>query len=50
MSQEGGLHVDEHCCILAKPVASFSTSHLGILLGWQILLNMLAHDSVIPIM
>ena len=37
--QEGGLHVDEHCWTLDKPMASLSTCHLGLWLGWQILLN-----------
>ena len=36
--QEGGLHVDEQCWTLDKPMASFSTCHLGLWLGWQILL------------
>ena len=38
-SQEGGLYVDEHCSTLDKPMASLSTCHLGLWLGWQILLN-----------
>ena len=38
-SQEGGLHVDEHCWTLNKPKASLSTCHLGLWLGWQILLK-----------
>ena len=37
-SQEGGLHVDEHCWILGNPMGSLSTCYLG--LGWQILLNL----------
>ena len=35
-----GLHVDERCWILDKPMASLSTCHLGLWLGWQILLNL----------
>ena len=38
-SQEGGLHVDENCCTLDKPMASLSTCHPGLWLGWQILLK-----------
>ena len=30
---------DEHCWTLDKPMASLSTCHLGLWLGWQILLN-----------
>ena len=37
---EGGLLVDEHCWTLDKPMASLSTCHLGLWLGWQILLNL----------
>ena len=33
--QEGGLHVDEQCWTLDKPMASLSTCHLGLCLGWQ---------------
>ena len=32
--------VDEHCWTLDKPMASLSTCHLGLWLGWQILLNL----------
>ena len=32
-SQEGGLHVDEHCWTLDDPMASLSTCHLGLWLG-----------------
>ena len=32
-SQEGGLHIDEHCWTLDKPMASLSTCHLGLWLG-----------------
>ena len=32
--------VGEHCWTLDKPVASLSTCHLGLWLGWQILLNL----------
>ena len=39
ISQKGGLHTDEHCWTLDKPMASLSTCHLGLWLGWQILLN-----------
>ena len=39
-SQEHGLHVDEHCWTLDKAMASLSTFHLGLWLGWQILLNL----------
>ena len=39
-SQEGWLHIDEHCWTLDKPMASLSTCHLGLWLGWQILLNL----------
>ena len=34
--QEGGLHVNEHCWTLDKPMASLSTCHMGLWLGWQI--------------
>ena len=44
--QEGGLHVDEHCWTLDKPMASF-TCHLALWLGWQILLS-LCSTSVFP--
>ena len=39
-SQEGGLNVDEHCWTLNKSMASLSTCHLGLWLGWQILLKL----------
>ena len=32
--------VGEHCWTLDKPMASLSTCHLGLWLGWQILLNL----------
>ena len=35
LRRESGLHVDEHCWTLDKPMASLSTSHLGLWLGWQ---------------
>ena len=35
------LHVDEYCWTLDKPMASLSTCHLDLWLGWQILLNLL---------
>ena len=41
ISQEGGLHVNEHCWTLDKTMASLSTCHRGLWLGWQILLNVL---------
>ena len=31
---------NEHCWTLDKPMASLSTLHLGLWLGWQILLNL----------
>ena len=34
--QKGGLHVDEDCWTLDKPMASLSTCHLGLWLGRQI--------------
>ena len=34
------LHIDEHCWIHDKPMASLSTCQLGLWLGWQILLNL----------
>ena len=40
LSQEGGLHVDEHCWTLDKPMTSFSICQLGLWLGWQILFNL----------
>ena len=39
ISQEGGLHVDEHYWTLIKPMASLTTCHLALWLGWLILLN-----------
>ena len=39
-SEEGGLHVDEHYLTLDKLMASLSTYHLDLWLGWQILLNL----------
>ena len=41
-SQEGGLHVDEHCWTLDKPMASLSTCHLCLWFGCQILLNLVS--------
>ena len=38
ISQEGGLHVDEYCWTIN--MASLSTYHLGLWLGWLILLNL----------
>ena len=32
ISQEGGLHIDENCWTLDKPMASLSTCHLGLCL------------------
>ena len=40
ISQEGGLHVDEYCWTLDKPMASLSTCNLGLWLGWLLLLNL----------
>ena len=34
------MNIDEHCWTLDKPMASLSTCHLGLWLGWQILLNL----------
>ena len=35
--------VDEHCWTLDKPMASWSACHLGLWLGWQILLNLVKY-------
>ena len=32
---EGGLHLDYKCWTLNKPMASLSTCHMGLCLGWQ---------------
>ena len=34
-SQEGGLHIDEKCWTVDKPMAPLSTCHLGLCLGYQ---------------
>ena len=31
----GGLHIDEKCRTLDKPMVSLSTCHLGLCLGWK---------------
>ena len=45
MSQEGGLHIDEKR--INKPMTSLSICHLGLWLGWQMLLilvtNLMCH-------
>ena len=38
--RRAGLNVNEHCWTLDTPVASLSTCHMGLWLGWQILLNL----------
>ena len=35
ISQEGGLHTNEKYWTIDKPMASLSTCHLGLCLGWQ---------------
>ena len=44
-SQDDGLHIDEHSWTLDKPMASLSACHLGLWLGWQILLHLVKTNS-----
>ena len=32
---QGGLHIDDKCWTLDKPMAYLSTCHLGLWFGWQ---------------
>ena len=44
MSQDGGLHIDEKR--INKPMASLSTCHLSLWLGWQMLLILVTNFNV----